>query len=83
MVQATSAFALMEDIVPRMPDPVDHDDLHRLIEWTQTWYEKAVAAKFVSHPYQADNEVVTRLRQYYRAGLTPEEALHAYFGVKH
>jgi hypothetical protein len=69
--------------VRKMLGLIDQDDLHRIVEWTRTWYEMALAAKFVSHPYQADNEVVTRLRQYYRAGLTPEEALHAYFKIKH
>jgi hypothetical protein len=57
------------------------DDLHKIVDWTHAWYEQALAAKLISYPYQADNAVVTRLRQYYRAGLTPAQAIDAYFGV--
>lgn len=64
------------------PDPLVLENLHNLVQWTRTWYEQALAANFVSYPYQADNNMVKRLHQYYGAGLTPEEALHACFGVK-
>lgn len=36
MVRATSAFVLVKDIVLKMPNPIDHDDLLRIVVWTQT-----------------------------------------------
>jgi hypothetical protein len=69
--------------VPETLDPIAYDDQHKVVEWTKAWYEQALAANLVSFPFQADNDVVTRLHQYYRAGLTPSEAIEASFGVKH
>jgi hypothetical protein len=65
-----------------MLDPIVLDDPRKLVEWTKAWYEQARAANFVGFPYQADNDMVKRLQQYYRAGLTPAEALHACFRPK-
>jgi hypothetical protein len=64
-------------------DPIVLEEQHKLVEWTKAWYQQARAANHVSYPYQADNNMVKRLHQYYVAGLTPAEALHACFGVKH
>jgi hypothetical protein len=58
-------------------------DFRKIIEWTKAWYEQAVCANFISRLYYPDREVVTRLREYYRAGLTPAEAIQACFGVSH
>ena len=69
-----------------MPETLDltaYDDLQKVVDWTKAWYAEAVASNFISHPYRAEQEVVTRLHQYYRAGLTPAEATEACFGVKH
>jgi hypothetical protein len=64
-------------------DSIHIEDHYKLVEWTQSWYEQAHAANFVSYPYQIDNDMIKLLHQYYVAGLTPAEALHACFGVKH
>jgi hypothetical protein len=69
--------------VPETLEPIVLNDLHKIVEWTQAWYEEAVSANFIHHPYQADAEFMTRLHQYFRAGLTPAEAVQACFGVKH
>jgi hypothetical protein len=68
--------------VPEIFDSIAYDDQQKIVEWTKAWYEQALAANHVSFPYQADNDVVSRLHQYYRAGLTPMEAIQACFGVK-
>ncbi|HTI18219.1 MAG TPA: hypothetical protein VL598_11195 [Trinickia sp.] len=65
------------------PKAIVLDDLRRLVEWTRAWYEEAVAANFVHHPYQPDAELATRLQQYFHAGLTPAEAVELCFGIKH
>ncbi|MEX3960436.1 hypothetical protein [Trinickia sp. EG282A] len=67
--------------MPETQHRIAVDELHKIVEWTSAWYEQARAANFVSYPYQADNAVVARLRQYYRAGLTPAQAVEAYFGL--
>jgi hypothetical protein len=59
------------------------DDLNRLVEWTQAWYDGARAGEFVEDPYQPDAELLGRLHQYFRYGLTPEEAVQVCFGMKH
>ena len=64
-------------------EPVALDHLRRLVRWTKAWYDEAVSANFVSHPYQPDSELVGRLHQYFHAGLTPAEAAQACFGIKH
>jgi hypothetical protein len=69
--------------MPETLQPIVLDDLNQIVEWTQAWYEEAVAASFIRHPYEADADVLTRLHQYFRAGLTPLEAAQAMFGVKH
>ena len=58
-------------------------DFRKIIEWAKAWYEQAVCANLIRYPYYHDCEVVTRLREYYRAGLTPAEAIQACFGVSH
>jgi hypothetical protein len=73
----------LEVIMPETMDPIALGDVRELVEWTQTWYEEAVAGHFVRHPYEADSATLTRLHQYFRAGLTPAEAAQACFGVKH
>jgi hypothetical protein len=69
--------------VTEVVDLNSYEDLHKIVEWTKAWYEQAVEANFVSPPYQADQDTLTRLHQYYRAGLTPDEAIQACFGPKH
>jgi hypothetical protein len=63
-------------------NPIALNDPNKIVEWTKAWYEQARAANFVNFPYQVDNDMVKRLRQYYSAGMTPVEAVHACFGVK-
>jgi hypothetical protein len=59
------------------------DEMNKLVEWTQAWYEEALSANYVEDPYQPEAEVLTRLHEYFRFGLTPEEAVQACFGLKH
>lgn len=58
-------------------------DFRKIIEWTKACYEQPAFADFISYPYYCDREVVTRIREYYRARLTPAEAIQACFGVSH
>ncbi|REG51047.1 hypothetical protein B0G80_7530 [Paraburkholderia sp. BL6669N2] len=51
--------------------------------WVCVWYEEALDAKFVSAFYRPDVEIVDRLRGYFRAGLSPEDAVQACFGSRH
>jgi hypothetical protein len=58
-------------------DRIVKDLPQHIIGWTKAWYEQALAANFVSFPFRVDDEMVKRLHQYFREGLTPEEALLA------
>jgi hypothetical protein len=63
-------------------DSTSRDVPWKIIGWTKSWYEQAVAGNFLSFPYRVDDEMVKRLHKYFREGLTPIEALHACFDVK-
>lgn len=54
-----------------------------LREWTRVWFERAAAAGFIPVPYHPDPAMLTRLRQYFHAGLEPDEAVHACFVQMH
>jgi hypothetical protein len=69
--------------MPETLQPILLDGLNHIVKWTQAWYEEALAARFVRDPYEADADVMARLHQYFRAGLTPLEAAQAMFGLKH
>jgi len=69
--------------MPETMDPIALSDVRELVAWTQAWYEEAVAGNFVRHPYEGDSAMLNRLHQYFRAGLTPAEAVQACFSVKH
>ena len=54
-----------------------------LQSWTVEWLRLSLARGAVELPYRPDDEVVVRLRDYFRAGLTPSEAVHCCFGELH
>jgi hypothetical protein len=54
-----------------------------LKEWVSLWYERAVAAKFIRPPFQLDDPTAERLQGYFEVGLSPDDAVLAFFGVMH
>jgi hypothetical protein len=54
-----------------------------LKQWTRAWFDEAVEAEFIRPPYHPDTAAISRLRDYFHAGLSPAEAAQAYFGYKH
>ncbi len=58
-------------------------DLRTLNDWTQAWYDQAIAADFIHPPYHPDTDTIDRVRGYFNAGLSPAEAAQACFGHKH
>jgi hypothetical protein len=59
------------------------EDLPELEAWAIAWYEEAVEAEFIGASYHPDTATVGRLRDYFKAGLSPAEAAQACFGGKH
>jgi hypothetical protein len=59
------------------------EELRELETWAIAWYEEAVKAEFIGSSYHPDTATVVRLRSYFKAGLSPTEAAHAFFGGKH
>jgi hypothetical protein len=51
--------------------------------WISVWYDKAVAARFIQPPFVLDDSTADRLQGYFDVGLTPGDAVHAFFGVMH
>jgi hypothetical protein len=51
--------------------------------WTRAWYDEAIRAGFIQHPYWPDQLTVTCLQQYFQFGLEPVEAVEAFFKPKH
>jgi hypothetical protein len=51
--------------------------IRALETWVCVWYEEALDAVFVTASYRPDVEIVDRLRGYFRAGLSPEDAVQA------
>lgn len=58
-------------------------ELFDLKGWISVWYEQAVAARFIQPPFELDEHTANRLEGYFEAGLTPDDAVHAFFGVMH
>ncbi|MDN7183987.1 hypothetical protein M0D69_39440 [Caballeronia sp. SEWSISQ10-4 2] len=63
--------------MPREEEVVD------LGSWISVWYDKAVAARFIQPPFVLDDSTADRLQGYFDVGLTPGDAVHAFFGVMH
>lgn len=63
--------------MPRQEEVVD------LGGWISVWYDKAVAARFIQPPFVLDDSTADRLQGYFDVGLTPGDAVHAFFGVMH
>ncbi|MEA3095352.1 MAG: hypothetical protein QOJ04_6694 [Caballeronia sp.] len=59
------------------------EDVRELTGWISVWYDQAVAARFISPPFVLDETTADRLQGYFDAGLTPGDAVHAFFGVMH
>jgi hypothetical protein len=57
--------------------------VRELTGWISVWYDQAVAARFISPPFVLDETTADRLQGYFDAGLTPGDAVHAFFGVMH
>jgi hypothetical protein len=51
--------------------------------WTFAWYDEAVKAGAIGAAYSPDTATIDRLRDYFRAGLSPTEAALACFGSWH
>jgi hypothetical protein len=61
----------------------EHVDLFDLKRWISVWYDQAVAARFIHPPFVLDDHTADRLQGYFEAGLTPGDAVHAFFGMMH
>lgn len=59
------------------------EHLRQLEAWATAWYDEAVKAEYIGASYHLDTVTVGRLRDYFKAGLSPAEAAQAYFGGKH
>jgi hypothetical protein len=59
------------------------DDQLELQSWTTAWYNQVVKAGYVRPPFQPDDATVSRLCDYFGAGLSPTEAAQALFCQKH
>jgi hypothetical protein len=51
--------------------------------WISIWYDQAVAARFIQPPFVMDDRTADRLQGYFEVGLTPGDAVHAFFGMMH
>jgi hypothetical protein len=58
-------------------------ELFDLKGWISVWYDQAVAARFIQPPFVLDDHTADRLQGYFEVGLTPGDAVHAFFGVMH
>ncbi|KQR78381.1 hypothetical protein ASG35_07985 [Burkholderia sp. Leaf177] len=54
-----------------------------LKEWISLWYERAVAANFIHPPFRLDDPTAERLQGYFEVGLSPDDAVLAFFCVMH
>jgi hypothetical protein len=63
-----------------VPEQVELFDLKG---WISVWYDQAVAARFIQPPFVMDDHTAGRLQGYFEVGLTPGDAVHAFFGVMH
>lgn len=54
-----------------------------LYRWTAAWYDELVEEGFIRPTFQPDDEIVSLLRAYFDAGLSPTEAAQAMFCDKH
>ncbi|AMM16648.1 MAG: hypothetical protein M3O74_25695 [Pseudomonadota bacterium] len=54
-----------------------------LKEWISLWYDRSVAAKFIRPPFRLDDPTAERLQGYFEVGLSPDDAVLAFFGVMH
>ena len=59
------------------------EDVCELRGWISVWYDQAVAARFINPPFVLDETTADRLQGYFDVGLTPGDAVHAFFGVMH
>jgi hypothetical protein len=59
------------------------ENLPELESWACAWYDEAVEAEFNRASYHPDTATLDRLRGYFKAGLSPAEAVHACFGGRH
>jgi hypothetical protein len=59
------------------------EDVYELKGWISVWYDQAVAARFIDPPFVLDDTIADRLQGYFDVGLTPDDAVHAFFGVMH
>ncbi|MDB5832389.1 MAG: hypothetical protein JWR14_2219 [Caballeronia sp.] len=59
------------------------EDVRELTGWISVWYDQAVAARFISPPFVLDETTADRLQGYFDVGLTPGDAVHAFFGLMH
>jgi hypothetical protein len=63
--------------------PEQDEDVSELRGWISVWYDQAVAARFINPPFVLDETTADRLQGYFDVGLTPGDAVHAFFGVMH
>jgi hypothetical protein len=57
--------------------------LRKLEAWACSWYDEAVEAEFINASYHPDTATLDRLRGYFKAGLSPAEAVDACFRGRH
>ncbi|MBB5413777.1 MULTISPECIES: hypothetical protein [unclassified Paraburkholderia] len=51
--------------------------------WTNAVYEEAFGEGFIRVPWEPDDAFVRRLQSFFRAGLSPAEAVSACFCLNH
>lgn len=59
---------------------------HFLIQhdsWICAWYKQALSSGLISSPWEPDEVLVALMEECFDAGLTPDEAVAACFGLKH
>jgi hypothetical protein len=51
--------------------------------WMNAWYDAAIAGNYIRHPFCPDKTMLRHLDDYFRFGLSPEEAVQVCFCAKH
>ncbi|WP_454862489.1 hypothetical protein [Paraburkholderia fungorum] len=64
-------------------DDMSEAEQAMLYEWSRTAIDEAFAANLVAMPFRPTAAFYDQITGYYRAGLTPAEAVQAAFGVHH
>jgi hypothetical protein len=54
-----------------------------LYEWTRSATDSAFHAGYITRSWSPSDAVCNRLRGYFEAGLSPDEAAEALFAVRH